>query len=146
VSKSITIKVENLDRVLSEIARFGTNVQAEVGSAVQGQALTMISNVKRQIERGPKTGRIYKRGRVTHRASAPYEPPANDRGALASSLYYRQDGPYTATIGSKLPYAYYLEYGYFKGGKPRPTWALEAFSAQQALTVRINQILERAAK
>jgi hypothetical protein len=145
VSKSITIKVENLDRVLSEIARFGTNVQAEVGSAVQGQALTMISNVRKQIQRGPKTGRIYKRGRRTHRASAPYQAPATDTGTLVSSIYYTQDGPYTATIGSRLPYAYYLEYGTFKI-KPRPTWALEAFAAQQTLTARINQILERAAK
>jgi hypothetical protein len=105
----------------------------------------MVSNVKRQIQRGPKTGRFYRRRNVTHRASAPYEAPATDTGTLVSSIYYTQDGPYAATIGSRLEYAYHLEFGTFKM-KPRPTWVLEAFSAQQALTKKINEVLERAAK
>jgi hypothetical protein len=145
VSKSISIKVENLDQVLAAIARVGVNAQAEIANAVQSQALTMTSNVKRQIQKPPKTGRIYKRGTRSHRASAPYQAPATDTGTLVSSIYYTQDGPYSATIGSRLPYAYHLEYGTMRM-RPRPTWALEAFSAQQALRAKINEVMERAAK
>jgi hypothetical protein len=145
MARSITIRVENLNQVLTAIAKMGANAQAEIGQAVQAQALTMTSNVKRQIQRGAKTGRVYKRGRITHRASAPYEAPATDTGTLVSSIYYTQDGPYSATIGSRLPYAYHLEYGTRKM-KPRPTWTLEAFSSQQVLSTKINEILVRAAK
>jgi len=105
----------------------------------------MTSNVKKQIQRGPKTGRYYKRGSRTHRASAPYEAPATDTGTLVSSIYYTQEGPYAATIGSRLPSAYHLEHG-TRRVKPRPTWALEAFSAQQTLTAKINEIMVRVAK
>lgn len=145
MAKSITIKVENLNAVLAAIAKVGGNAQAEIGRAVQAQAITMVSNVKRSIQRGPKTGRYYKRRNITHRASAPYEAPATDTGALVSSLYYTQDGPYSATIGSRLPYAYQLEFGTFRI-KPRPTWVLEAFSAQQQLQKTINEVLDKATK
>ena len=36
------------------------------------------------IQSGPKTGRVYKHGNVSHQASAPGEAPASDTGALAS--------------------------------------------------------------
>lgn len=145
MAKSITIKVQNLEAVLAAIAKTGGNAQAEIGRAVQAQALTMIGNVRRQIQRGPKTGRIYTRGKIKHRASAPYEAPATDTGTLVSSIYYTQDGPYSATIGSRLPYAYHLEFGTFRM-KPRPTWTLEAFAAQQQLQKTINEVLDRATK
>ena len=145
MAKSISIRVEGLADVLSALSKMGLNAQAEIGNAVQAQALTMVSNVKRSIQRGPKTGRVYMRGNVKHRASAPYEAPATDTGTLVSSIYYTQDGPYSATIGSRLAYAYHLEYGTFRI-KPRPTWTLEAFSAQQALNKKINEIILEALK
>lgn len=145
MTKSITIKVENLSQVMAAIARVGANAQVEIANAVQAQAITMTSNVRRQIQQGPKTGQVYKRGRKTHQASAPYQAPATDTGTLVSSIYYTQEGPYAATIGSRLPYAYHLEFGTFKM-KPRLTWALEAFSAQQALNAKINSVLWKAAK
>jgi len=75
MAKAISIKVENLDAVIAALAKVGGNAQNDIGREVQAQALTMISNVKRQIQKGPKTGRYYRRKGSTHRASAPYEAP-----------------------------------------------------------------------
>jgi hypothetical protein len=90
----------------------------------------------------PRTGRVYKRGSLTHRASAPGEPPAPEHGGagLLGSVKWRvrQDGDrWFAEVGSTLPYALYLEYGAAKGNRgasgrlesvswilfPRPAWA-----------------------
>jgi hypothetical protein len=56
-----------------------------------------------------------------HRASAPGEAPATDTGALVNSIYNESRGKYSRAIGSRLDYAYYLEFGTFKMAK-RPSW------------------------
>ncbi len=45
------------------------------------------TDCKRRINEGPKTGRIYPRGKgQVHQASAPGEAPATDTGFLANSI------------------------------------------------------------
>jgi hypothetical protein len=56
-----------------------------------------------------------------HRASAPGEAPATDTGGLVISIYNESRGKYAKAIGSRLDYAYYLEFGTFKMAK-RPSW------------------------
>lgn len=141
----ITIKVENLDQAIAALRKVGRDAEQEIGRAVQAQALIMTSNVKRRIQREPKTGETYQRGNISHRASAPGEAPATDTGTLVSSIYYTQEGPYSATIGSRIEYAYHLEFGTFKM-QPRPTWTGEAMTAQRALQDRINAVLVRAGR
>ena len=57
----------------------------------------------------------------THQASAPGEAPASDTGTLVSSIYFEQNTPYQTTIGSRLAYAEWLEFGTRKIA-PRPAW------------------------
>lgn len=97
------------------------------------------NDVKRRMRDSPATGRIYKRGKTTHQASAPGEPPAPDTGDLLRHVMWRvrSDGDqWFAEVGNSLPYALYLEQGAAKGvvGKsgriesvqwilyPRPAW------------------------
>lgn len=56
---------------------------------------------------------------LTHQASAPGQAPMSDTGRLASSIEFDQIGPLTATVGSNLIYAKWLEYGTRKMA-PRP--------------------------
>jgi len=77
------------------------------------------NRVKRLMRDSPATGRIYKRGRKVHQASAPGEPPAPDTGNLARSVRWRvreyEGGLWVAEVGSTLPYALYLEFGAARG-------------------------------
>lgn len=75
----------------------------------------------------PKSGRIYHRkGRPPHQASAPFEAPANDTGALiASSRVLLDKSTLTATANWPLDYAYYLAFGTrFMSARPFPQMAL----------------------
>ena len=118
------------------------------------QAMTILATeysnrVKSLMRDSPASGRTYRRGGVTHQASAPGEPPAPDTGALVRSILWQvrsEGGRWFAEVGTTLPYALYLEYGAArgvrgKGGRitavqwilfPRPAWgpALEQFRPQ----------------
>lgn len=63
----------------------------------------------------PRTGRVYRRGGVTHKASAPGEPPAPDTGYLLNSIRTEYD---TAELLGRVifgaNYAQHLEYGTVK--------------------------------
>jgi len=89
-------------------------------------------SVRRQIRRGVKrnvtaaaylwdgamkeaiaesgSGRVYQRGGVRHRASAPGEPPATDTGYLLNSVDTQVEG-LQAKVGNTAEYALYLERG-----------------------------------
>jgi phage gpG-like protein len=96
---------------------------------------------KRELDklyRAPKSGRIYRVGKTPtaaqalrgatfreHQASAPGEAPAIDTGALRRSVTHKIIklgwARYKAALGSKLPYAAYLEFG-TRFIEPRPAW------------------------
>lgn len=75
---------------------------------------------KRSVAQGPKTGQVYKRKGVEHRASAPGEAPASDTGRLLNSIHLdggrvKQEG--TALVAevkagdAGVKYAAHLEFG-----------------------------------
>lgn len=145
---SITIEIEGLDDVARMIKQIGAKAEAEVAKAVTTTALEVNTNVKKLIQRGPKTGRVYERGSgrnlsATHQASAPGEAPATDTGALVSSVYFQQDDKLSATVGSRLAYAYYLEFGTARMAA-RPSWLPATEAAAPKLAKRITDGLARA--
>lgn len=79
------------------------------------------NRVKRNLSQ-KGTGRVYRRGRVLHQASAPGRPPAVDTGRLRSSYTWRTGedpvGPYVE-VGTNVEYAPWLEFGTVKM-RPRP--------------------------
>jgi HK97 gp10 family phage protein len=91
-----------------------------VEKGLMAVALVGQSEAKRSIVKGPKTGRVYKRGKGHHRASAPGQPPANDTGFLAGSIFAEPvKGEVAARIVARAPYAVHLEFGTSKMA-PRP--------------------------
>lgn len=81
--------------------------------AIREEAVTLINT-------GPKTGRIYHRGGVSHQASAPGENPAGDTGQLANSITTSVDAAaLTGTVGIGAAHGKFLEYG-TRNMAPRP--------------------------
>jgi len=158
---------------------FSADVQKAIGDAVNATALEVITDVKKRIQRGPKTGvtywripgedglmRVYAGKPVdggpnklvavfkangkqnlspSHTASASGEAPATDTGFLASSIYFENSGKMEATVGSRLAYAGWLEFGTQKIA-PRPSWAPAVEAAQPKLNARVTKAIEGAAK
>jgi HK97 gp10 family phage protein len=141
----IELQIEGLDRVKAEIKRIGKEAEQGVANAVKATALEVISDVKKRIQRGPKTGRTYTRGNITHTASAPGQAPATDTGVLASSVYFTQSSKLSAVVGSRLAYASYLEFGTTRI-KPRPSWTPAVEAAAPKLQKRIEDAIRKAAK
>ena len=116
------VKVQNTQAVADALRKYGKDAEREIGRAIDKMGLAVTSDVKRKIQRGPKTGEIYNRRGKQHRASAPGEAPATDTGFLANrSIYTSKINSLTVEIGSRSSYAGYLEFGTMKIA-PRPSW------------------------
>ena len=112
--KLTTEAVEALGAVLRATYGGRTSVRrimGRVGIAVQRA-------VRYEIKNSPRGGRVYKRKRKTHKASAPGQAPAVDSGALLRSYTYQVGDGYV-DVGSNIEYAPYLEFGTRKMA-PRP--------------------------
>jgi HK97 gp10 family phage protein len=85
--------------------------------------VVLSGEMRASINRSPASGRVYKRRGIVHRASAPGEPPATDRGTLSASIDYKVErtGRYKrlVRVGTQLKYGKWLEYGTVRI-KPRP--------------------------
>lgn len=65
----------------------------------------------KELIAAPGHGREYKRGSVTHRASAPGEPPATDLGNLLNGIGHEMTGDLTGAWYSTAEYSEILEFG-----------------------------------
>lgn len=103
----ITITISRMD-----LRRIGTDMQRRMDDVVNESANAIIADAKLSIANPPKTGRTYTRGKTTHQASAPGEPPAWDLGNLAGDSEVRKmsDADYEVVFSAK--YAPALEFGY----------------------------------
>jgi len=143
---SISLKVTNTDAVMQAIRQYGQKAEVELSKAVNATALTINGEIKKMIQSPPKTGRVYMRGKdKRHIASAPGEAPATDTGTLVSSITYKQETPLTATVSSRLDYAYYLEFG-TKNIKPRPAWVPATEKNRDLFNKLVDAALRRAAQ
>lgn len=93
------------------------NKEAEL--LVQRTARNIETRAKLKIEDTDKSGRVYQRGKVTHQASAPGEPPATDTGFLVNSIMSDEEKPLCWAVSVGAEYGAYLEYGTSRMG-PRP--------------------------
>ena len=125
---TVTLRLEGSAELQAALRRASGEIKQAVSRAVVGTALELQGNIKTSIAQGPASGRTYEKynPRRTHTASAPGQPPMTDTGRLVNSIEFDKIGDLTATVGSKLAYATYLEYGTsrmnFAGGVggPRP--------------------------
>ena len=134
---AINLKVENVKAVQAALRLYGDKAERNVLRVVDATALSINRDVKDLMNRGTKTGRLYRRRNIEHRASAPGQAPATDTGFLLSSIYYERNTPLSATVGSRLAYAYYLEFGTLRIA-PRPAW----LPATEKNREKFNRLLE----
>lgn len=71
-------------------------------------AMNIANRYKRAVQKGPATGKVYKRGGVEHQASAKGEAPMTDQGTLVSSILHRAQ-QLRAEAGSMALYSPFLE-------------------------------------
>jgi len=124
------VDVDGIKELQAALADMSDDIAEQVGLVVLGTAAEIEAGVKLRIAGGKSTGRVYRRGSVTHTASAPGEAPASDTGALLNSIYHERTGPLTAVTGSRLAYSGHLEFG-TRNILPRPAWLPEVLEAQK---------------
>lgn len=110
---TVTIRLEGSEQLQRELRRLSGDLRREVGQVVLGAAVEMRADIVASIQRGPASGITYKKSNPTrtHTASKPDQPPMSDTGRLANSITFDRVGDLTATVGSALNYAPWLEYG-----------------------------------
>jgi HK97 gp10 family phage protein len=131
--------------LMAALSDMSDEIKAGVGEAVMETAVNIEAEVKLGIMQGPASGRTYTRGGVTHQASAPGEAPMSDTGALAGSVFHEMEGELTATVGSRMAYANYLEFG-TKKMAPRPIWEPTVEAERPLFRARVVEALEGATK
>ncbi|MGE4043317.1 MAG: HK97-gp10 family putative phage morphogenesis protein [Acetobacteraceae bacterium] len=110
--------IKGLNGLIGKLDILKTGIDAETKKALYLSGLKVEEKAKKAIMNGPKTGRVYrkgKKGRILHQASAPGEAPANDTGRLVNSIHTEAKGDgsvVTVSAGSGVvDYAAALEFG-----------------------------------
>jgi HK97 gp10 family phage protein len=106
----------NTDALKKQIAkRLTTEAENEIKIRLFSSANLVEAEAKQSIQRGVKSGRIYKRRSVVHQASAPGEPPASDTGFLVSNItktaVEKSGTALSISVESKAKYSKFLEFG-----------------------------------
>ena len=142
--RDVTVEIKGLKEVQDAIRAYQGDISKQLGLIVNAAAVEAVSDVRRAIQGPPKTGREYPRGRdKIHRASAPGQAPATDTGTLVSSIYNEDRGRNAKAIGSRLPYAFYLEFGTFKMDA-RPSWVPAVERAIPKMLKRVELAIAKA--
>ena len=110
---TVTISLEGSEQLQRELRRLSDDLREEAGKTVLATAVEMRADIVKSIQSGPASGQTYRKSNPTrtHTASAPGQPPMTDTGRLANSITFDRIGDLTATVGSELIYAPWLEYG-----------------------------------
>jgi HK97 gp10 family phage protein len=80
------IDTKEIDDFAKQLSKLSAKTQENVSRAVKTFALLIDRKSKEKIQKGTRSGRTYKRGTISHRASADGEPPKTDTGRLVSSI------------------------------------------------------------
>lgn len=143
----ISVSIDGEEALKAALVSLGDGVTDAVRKEVYRTGLELQGDIKQRIQRGPKTGRVYRRGNITHQASAPGQAPATDTGRLVNSIYLDDEGfgrgRAEISVGSLLAYAAYLEYG-TRTMAERPAWTPAAHEAQRRFKARMEAVIRSA--
>lgn len=125
-----TVGTIDFSSTIKKLEKITEEAKKELGAALFVSGLKIEENAKLDIAQGTKSGRVYQRRTVTHKASAPGEAPANDTERLLNSFKTSAVGNVLAVdvVAGKgtVDYAVHLEYGTDKmGARPFMKPALE---------------------
>ena len=132
-----TIKIKGLEPTLKNLRLLQNGLDKELTNVLRGGGQLIRGEAIRSIQTGPKSGRTYEKynPRRTHKASAPGQAPASDKGNLVSQIMSVADGKNTL-VESRAEYSKFLEFGTSKM-LPRPF----LFPASEKSTKKIVQVL-----
>jgi hypothetical protein len=82
----VEIRIDGLDDLFADLRKLGDLSDELLVDTINDVAMDTQNEAVRGIQRGPANGRTYKRGTVTHTASAPGQFPMSDTGRLASNV------------------------------------------------------------
>jgi hypothetical protein len=105
VAVSVIVPSDTAKKGLERLAKEAPNVARRV---VEDVTLLIFRTARRSLITGPKTGRIYTRGGVTHQASRKGEAPASDTGTLFNHIFM-DTGDIWGEVGTTLEYGRILE-------------------------------------
>lgn len=109
----VEIRIDGLDDLFADLRKLGDLSDELLVDTINDVAMDTQNEAVRGIQRGPANGRTYKRGTVTHTASAPGQFPMSDTGRLASNVESILATPANiqAKVGTNIVYGAYLEFG-----------------------------------
>lgn len=139
----MSVVIEGLEESVLALTMKASMVDYQVRLAVMAGAEEVKNDAVESIMRGTKSGISYKKGGVTHTASAKGEAPASDTGRLANSILSLRNisDSNTYLVGSNVTYGKFLEFG-TKDIEPRP-WLIPSLEKNRAY---INRIVTTAIK
>ena len=141
----ITIEINGLDEILSKLSKSSKEIEAPIKQGLTAIAFDALESAQVLIQRGPKTGRIYKRKNVKHQASAPGEAPATDEGELVNSFQVNVLSFDKIDLINAAGHAFYLEYG-TREIQPRPFMRPAALAAAERGIATLNAVVSAALK
>jgi len=108
----ISAEITGMDRLTRKLQSMPPESTREVKKAIAQSAFLVEMTAKKAIAHGKKSGKVYKRRGIFHRASAAGEAPATDTGRLISTITHQAllDG-LEMIVGTALKYGAYLEFG-----------------------------------
>lgn len=123
---TLDVDIVGLKALTDQLIALGADADDVIEGAIFDLANETRNLAVAGISGGAKTGRTYRRGNVTHIASAPGQYPASDTGRLAGSIKAIISGT-TAIVGTNVAYGQMLEFGTSRMAA-RP-WLLPSFKA-----------------
>lgn len=128
--------------VFNKIGELQKLLDVEAQQILHTEPNFIASKIKNDMAK-PKSGHIYKRRSIEHRASAPGESPAIDTGHYANSVLTKVQGK-QAAVYSDAPQALALEFGRpEKNLMPRPIWRKEANLSLRRIRRRLAKFNKR---
>ena len=123
----INVELDGMAQLIAKLTALGENADDVVIATITDLVTDTHGIAVAGINGGPKSGKAYQRGNVTHRASAPGQYPASDTGRLANSVRMElpQVGDKTGRVGTAVAYGPMLEFGTSRMAA-RP-WLLPSF-------------------
>jgi HK97 gp10 family phage protein len=144
---SNSTKVEGMDALIIKLHNLEGTSDEILGQSLLAGAFVLEGKLKQGFH-GAKSGRIYKRGRKFHTASAPGQTPAIDYGALLSSIASQRSGN-SAIVFTDKAYAPPLEFGTAKmAARPfmRPTLDKHREEIQKTVAASVRRLVDKVSK
>ena len=114
----MSIEIIGEKELFKNLDGLSSGMEDATKKALMSGGLLVQADAIKSISQGSAQGKTYKRGSVTHRASAPGDAPASDTGRLTKKITIRSVKE-SVFVGSNLLYARFLELG-TSSIQPRP--------------------------